>query len=146
MNPDTTGRESIRFAGALYGIENARTEAFVEEVSEFSGLGEFLELPTRTYSAGMRTRLGVSIVTGIRPDILILDEVLSTGDRAFRKKARERILKLATSVKILVLASHSLNDIQEFCDRAIYLERGRVAFAGSCEEAWDLYLQRSSDL
>jgi ABC-type polysaccharide/polyol phosphate transport system ATPase subunit len=144
LDPDTTGRESIRFVGELYGVKDAHTDAFIEEVSEFSGLGEFLEFPIRTYSAGMRTRLGLSIVTGIRPDILILDEVLSTGDRAFRKHARERLVKLATSVKILVLAAHSIGDIQEFCDRAIYLEQGRIECSGSCEEAWACYLERSS--
>ena len=143
LDPDTTGKESIRFVGELYGVKNAHTQAFLEEVSEFSGLGEFLEFPIRTYSAGMRTRLGLSIVTGIRPDILILDEVLSTGDRAFRKHARERILELATSVKILVLASHAFSDIQDFCDQAIYLEQGRIEYSGSCEEAWALYLERS---
>jgi ABC-type polysaccharide/polyol phosphate transport system ATPase subunit len=144
LNPDTTGKESIRFVGELYGVKDARNQAFVEEVSEFSGLGEFLEFPIRTYSAGMRTRLGLSILTGIEPDILILDEVLSTGDRAFRKHARDRITKLATSVKILVLASHSFPDIQEFCNRAVYIEQGRIEYSGSCEEAWERYLERSS--
>ncbi|MGE3528749.1 MAG: ATP-binding cassette domain-containing protein [Methyloceanibacter sp.] len=144
LDSDTTGRDSIRFVGELYGVQDAHTDAFIDEVSEFSGLGEFLEFPIRTYSAGMRTRLGLSIVTGIRPDILILDEVLSTGDRAFRKHARERVVQLATSVKILVLASHSIADIQEFCDRAIYLEQGHVKYAGSCEDAWACYLERSA--
>lgn len=143
LDSDTTGRDSIRFVGELYGVQDAHTDAFIEEVSEFSGLGEFLEFPIRTYSAGMRTRLGLSIVTGIRPDILILDEVLSTGDRAFRKHARDRVVQLATSVKILVLASHSMVDIQEFCDRAIYLEQGHIKCAGSCEEAWACYVERS---
>lgn len=143
LSPDATGKESIRFVGELYGVKEAHTEAFLDDVSEFSGLGEFLEFPIRTYSAGMRTRLGLSVVTCIRPDILILDEVLSTGDRAFRKHARERLLRLTTSVKILVLASHSFNDIQEFCDRAIYLEQGQIAFSGSCEAAWERYLERS---
>jgi energy-coupling factor transporter ATP-binding protein EcfA2 len=92
----------------------------------------------------MKTRLGLSIVTSIRPDILILDEVLSAGDRSFRKHARERLVKLATSVKILVLAAHSIADIQEFCDRAIYLEQGGIEYTGSCEEAWERYVERSS--
>jgi ABC-type polysaccharide/polyol phosphate transport system ATPase subunit len=144
LNPDTTGQESIRFVGELYGVKDARSQAFVEEVSEFSGLGEYLEFPIRTYSSGMRTRLGLSILTGIQPDILVLDEVLSAGDRSFRKHARDRFTKLATSVKILVLASHSFPDIQEFCDRAIYIEQGRIEYSGSCEETWECYERSSS--
>ncbi len=140
LNPRATGIENILFAFNLYGIKRASAQDLVAEISEFSGLGEYLTLPISTYSTGMRGRLSFSIVTSLRPDVLVIDEALATGDHAFQERARDRILDLLTGIKVLVLASHSLDFISEVCDRAICLESGQITCAGSCEEAWESYL------
>jgi ABC-2 type transport system ATP-binding protein/lipopolysaccharide transport system ATP-binding protein len=139
LNINSTGIESTRFACALYGIAQNEIKDVIEEVREFSELGDYLELPVRTYSAGMRTRMGFAIITSVKPDILVVDEVLSAGDVAFAEKAGERIMEFLAKVKVLVVASHSGSLLKQFCKDAIWMERGQVVRSGPFDEVWNEY-------
>jgi ABC-type polysaccharide/polyol phosphate transport system ATPase subunit len=139
LDQNASGLENIRFACALYGVERSRQDEVVEQVREFSELGDYLDLPVRAYSAGMRTRLGLSVVTSMNPEILIVDEVLSAGDKAFAEKARERILGFLGKSKVLIVASHSATLVRMFCERAILLSGGRIQLDGEIDEVWEVY-------
>jgi ABC-type polysaccharide/polyol phosphate transport system ATPase subunit len=110
---------------------------------EFADLGEFIDAPLKTYSSGMRARLGFSIATAIDPDILLLDEVLGTGDQAFREKSRTRVLELVKAAKAIVLVTHDMTWVTEFCNRAILLERGRIVAEGDPEEVVTIHREHS---
>lgn len=140
MHQRDTGRQNIILASAMFGVPSHDVPAIIERVAEFSELGEFLDMPVIAYSAGMRIRLGFSIVTAMQPDILIIDEVLSAGDRAFARKAQARMLEIAHQAKAVVVSSHSLGLLRLFCDRAIWLERGSVKQDGPLDEVWNAYM------
>ena len=133
MGPETTGYENIVMRGIMLGLTHRQAAALIPDVEEFTELGEYLELPIRTYSAGMMLRLSFAISTAVRPDIIILDEMISVGDAAFVTKARARITNLIQNASILVLATHDDNLLQEFCQTAIWINYGRVASMGDTE-------------
>lgn len=139
MSPLNTGRMNIRQACAMFQVPRSAMADFERDVIEFSELGDFVDLPVSTYSAGMRTRLGFSIVSGLDPEILIIDEVLSAGDLAFARKAQERIMAMIDRSHALVVASHSASLIRLFCNRAIWLDRGQIRMDGPFEEVWRRY-------
>jgi lipopolysaccharide transport system ATP-binding protein len=139
MSPENTGRTNIRQACAMFNVPKAEHERFEDAVIEFSELGEFIDLPVSAYSAGMRTRLGFSIISGLDPDILIVDEVLSAGDMAFANKAQERIMSMIDRAHALVVASHSAGLMRMFCNRGVWLHRGEIRMDGPFEEVWDAY-------
>lgn len=145
LNQNATGLENIRLTCILMGMPSAEIEKIVPDVVEFSELGAYLELPLRTYSAGMRTRLGFALATCMNPDILLIDEVFTTGDRAFRKKAKARITNVMRSAKTMVLASQSPGLMKEFCNKIIWLEHGRLFQCGDAEEILDIYANRHPD-
>ncbi len=126
INPEATGRENIFIRGALLGLSKSQIEDAYAEIVEFSELGEFIEMPVRTYSSGMHLRLAFSVSTVVRPEILVMDEWLSVGDESFTAKAEGRLTSLVDSTKVLVLASHSRELIEKTCTRAIWLEHGRI--------------------
>lgn len=130
IDPDATGRENIKLRSAMMGMSPSEIIENLEEISEFSGLGEFLDMPFRTYSSGMQLRLAFATSTAVRPEILILDEWLSTGDEDFKERANARMQNLVDSTKILVLASHSKELLMQNCNRIIWLEHGRVKMDG----------------
>ncbi len=136
-----TGTENIRFACALYDIPTNRIDEIIDDVREFSELGHYLDMPVRTYSAGMRTRLGFSIVTSMEPEILVIDEVLSAGDMSFALKAQERILGFIGRAKVLIVASHSADLMRMFCTRAFWMDHGRLRGDGDFEEIWQAYYE-----
>lgn len=142
MDPDATGIENIRLRGIYLGLSRREAEARVEEVAAFAGLGAFLSMPIRTYSAGMQTRLAFAVSTSVNPDILLLDEGIGAGDAAFVEKASERLQAFVARSGILVLASHARNLLSRFCDRAICLEHGSVIDDGPAEEVMDRYERR----
>ncbi len=111
----------------------------------YADLGEFIDVPIRTYSSGMRARLGFSIATAVEPDILILDEVLSTGDAAFRAKSKQRVGELVTEAKAIVLVTHDMNWVTEYCNRAMLIENGRIVADGAPRDVVDLHQQRSAE-
>src|SRR5579884_2996451 len=139
LNPDATGRENIVMRGMFMDVHPREMRARVEEVAAFTELGHYLDMPVRTYSAGMLIRLCFAVATAIPPEILLMDEWLAAGDELFLAKARGRMEHLITGSSIMVLASHSLPLLKEWCNRAIMLEGGRVVAAGSVEEVAAIY-------
>jgi lipopolysaccharide transport system ATP-binding protein len=126
IDPEATGRENIRLRAAIMGIPAAELCERIDEIAEFSGLGEFLDMPFRTYSTGMQMRLAFSTSTAVRPEILMLDEWLSTGDEDFKEKSNRRLQDIVNSTKILVLASHSKELLLANCNRIIWMEHGHI--------------------
>lgn len=145
LNQNATGMENIRLTCILMGLRKAEIEAVIPDIIEFSELGDYLELPLRTYSAGMRTRLGFALATSINPDVLLIDEVFTTGDRGFRKKAKARITNVMRSAKIMVLASQSPGLMKEICNKIIWLEHGQIYKQGDAEEVLNDFVERYPD-
>ena len=139
IDPEATGRDNIKLRAAMMGIAPNELEMQFEEIAEFSGLGGFLDMPFRTYSSGMQLRLAFSVSTAIRPEILIMDEWLSTGDEEFRIKANTRLQTVVDSTKILILASHSRDLLLTHCERVIWLEHGKLKMDGPCAAVLDAY-------
>lgn len=138
MKPSLSGKRNIFVKGALLGKTPAEMEALYEEIAEFSELGEFLNAPLKTYSSGMRLRLGFSVAAFMRPDILLLDEILAVGDYAFKQKCRGKINEMLESAGV-VFVTHSMNDVRQICDKAIVLDRGGVVFKGKPRKAIEAY-------
>lgn len=141
INKEATGRENIYIRGALLGLSKNQIEEHFDEIVEFSELGDFIDMPVRTYSSGMHLRLAFSVATIIRPEILLMDEWLSVGDASFTEKARKRMTNLVESSEILVIASHSRRLIEETCNRALWFEHGSLVMQGSpkeiCKDYWN---------
>ena len=140
MNPDLTGRENIRLRGLMQGLDHAAIARLEDDVRDFAELGDFLELPMRTYSYGMMVRLGFGLATAIRPQVLLMDEWLLAGDANFMEKARARVGDLVRSVEILVLSSHAIDIVRTWCTRVIWLDQGRVRADGDVTEVLEAYL------
>lgn len=139
MNGEASGHRNITLRGLAAGRTRAEIENRRAEIAAFSELGDFLDLPVETYSAGMRMRLSFAIATAFEPDVLILDEWLSAGDTAFRKKATERMRAFVDQAGILVLASHSPSLLADTCKRALWLDAGRIRADGDVKEILKAY-------
>lgn len=137
-----TGKENIFLCGSALGLSTEFLKAKYDEIVEFSELGQFIDVPLKNYSSGMRTRLGFSIMTAIEPDILILDEVLSVGDAKFRKKSLKHIMdKFENGVTVLYV-SHSLSEVKRLCNKAMILEHGQMTAFGDIEEVAKIYQEK----
>lgn len=134
IDPEATGRENIRLRAAMMGFTPSELRERLDEITEFSGLGDFLDMPFRTYSSGMQLRLAFATSTSIRPEVLIMDEWLSTGDEDFKERANRRLHEIVSSTKILVLASHSRELLLQNCNRIVWLEHGRVRSDGPAQD------------
>lgn len=139
IDPESTGFENIILRGLYLGLTRNQIAARRDAVAEFTDLGPFLDLPVRTYSAGMQARLAFAIATSVDPEILLLDEGIGTGDAAFVSRANARLDDFVEKTGILVLASHSLELVRKLCNKAILMERGRVVSVGDLEEVLGLY-------
>ena len=139
IDPEATGRENIKLRSAMIGFTPKETKERMEEIIDFSGLGDFIDMPFRTYSSGMQLRLAFAVSTSIRPQILVLDEWLSTGDEEFRHRAEKRMAEVVDSTDILVLASHSRQLLLENCSRVIWLEHGKVKIDGPTLQVVNAY-------
>ena len=139
FDPDYTGRENIFLNGALMGYSKDFLESKYQEIVEFSELEDFIDVPLKNYSTGMRARLGFSIATSVQPEILILDEVLSVGDARFQEKSRLRMESILGGQVTLLFVSHSTAQVKNMCNRAIWLEKGRLVMDGSAEEVCAKY-------
>jgi len=139
IDPEATGRDNIRLRSVMMGLTPAQTRDRMDEIIDFSGLGEFIDMPFRTYSSGMQMRLAFAVSTAVEPQILIMDEWLSTGDEAFRGRAEERMNTLLAATEILVLASHDPHLIRHTCDRVIWLEQGRLKMDGPSDVVMPVY-------
>jgi ABC-2 type transport system ATP-binding protein/lipopolysaccharide transport system ATP-binding protein len=145
MSPDATGIENIKVCGALWGLSQAQIAAGIDDVIEFTELDEYLNIPVRTYSAGMLLRLSFAIATLRQPDILLLDEIIGVGDASFLAKAKARLEKIVSKAEILFVSSHSDIIIRDLCDKAIWLDKGSVAAFGEVNEVLAAYIASVSN-
>ena len=139
MDEHSTGRQNIMLRGLLLGMTRRDIEERIEGIARFSELGEYLELPLRTYSSGMKLRLAFAISTAVDADILLLDEVVGVGDQGFQAKAKARLEELQRRSKIVVLAIHSHEVVREWCNKALWLEGGEIRASGTSAEVTRLY-------
>jgi ABC-2 type transport system ATP-binding protein/lipopolysaccharide transport system ATP-binding protein len=141
MDVEKTGYSNIYYMGMLLGLTTKQIKSHIPDIEEFSELGGFLDMPVRTYSAGMRVRLGFALCTCINPAILLLDEALGAGDKSFMEKAAVRAKSLYDRAEILVLASHANSVIRDFCNKALWLEQGVIKMFGPVETVLAAYEQ-----
>jgi ABC-type polysaccharide/polyol phosphate transport system ATPase subunit len=140
---DLTGRENIRMNASLLGFTKKETEDLFDSIVDFSGVGEFIDEPLRTYSSGMVLRLAFSVAVNVNPDVLLIDEILAVGDQSFQSKCLERIRILRDAGKTLLCVSHATSLITQFCDRAIWLDHGQVVMQGEIHEVLEAYEGRT---
>lgn len=138
---DLTGRENIHLNGAFLGFGREKIEAALEEIIEFSELGQFIEAPVATYSTGMRSRLGFAIAAHLEPEILLLDEILGVGDASFREKSTQKMRELMGRADAIVLVSHSGQFVREMASKVLWLERGRIRRFGDPSDIMDEYAE-----
>ena len=144
FDDDLTGRENIFLNGAILGYSEQFLRERFDEIVEFSGLYDFLDVPVRNYSSGMVMRLAFSIASMVEPDVLIVDEILAVGDARFQEKSYTRMLELMHKGTAVLLVSHDLGQIRRLCDRVLWLEGGRVRRLGDTQEVCDAYVKVSS--
>lgn len=136
---ELSGRENVFLNGAILGYSEEYLKAKYDEIVAFSELGQFIDSPIRTYSSGMLARLAFSVASVVEPEILIVDEILSVGDAAFQEKSRARMMELMGGGTTVLFVSHSMDQIREMCNRAVWLEQGRVKMIGKADEVCDAY-------
>jgi ABC-2 type transport system ATP-binding protein len=144
FDQELTGRDNILLVGAFLGMDRREMADRMDGIIDFADIGEFIDAPIKTYSAGMRARLGFAVATAVDPDVLLLDEVLATGDQDFRAKSKARVLEIAGNAKAVVLVTHDMNWVTEFCNRAMLLEHGRIVATGEPGEIVDVHRDRSA--
>lgn len=137
-----TGAENIYLYGAVLGYSKEFIDEKYDEIVKFSELGDFINVPLKNYSSGMKARLGFSIATVVEPDILIVDEVLSVGDAKFRKKSEKKIMSMFDKGVTVLFVSHSLEQVKRLCDKAILLEKGQIIAAGTVKEVSAIYEEK----
>ena len=143
FNGNLSGRENVFINGSILGLRREQVAERLDRIIEFSELGDFMDAPVRTYSAGMKGRLGFAIAVHIDPDVLLLDEVLTVGDAAFRAKAGSILDRFRSENKTVIIASHSMKLIEERCTRAVWIEKGRIRMDGEPAEVSHAYLGES---
>ncbi|GAA0636524.1 ABC transporter ATP-binding protein [Bifidobacterium pullorum] len=138
-----SGMENIQMRCQLWGLSKEESEELIPEIVEFSELGRYIDQPLRTYSSGMKARLGFAFASSIRPDILVVDEALSVGDRKFSKKCRNKVRDIMAKEDVTVLfVTHSTNMAKEFCQNGIVIQRGHAVFSGTIGDAIDFYTKQ----
>jgi len=140
FHKELTGRENAYLYGALMGRETEQIDDLIEEIQSFAELDHHFDRPIRTYSSGMKSRLGISVATAFKPDLLLIDEVLGVGDASFRKKSEERVKEMISESGTVVIVSHSLGMLKTICNRIIVLDSGSVLHEGDVELGLDLYV------
>lgn len=141
FNDELTGRENVFLSGATLGFSVRDMQTRFDRIVDFAGLGEFIDAPVRTYSTGMRARLGFSIATDVKPDVLLLDEIMSVGDEEFKAKCSDRIESFQRHGATVVIVSHGLSTIELLCGRSLFLERGVVQAIGNTDAVLKAYRQ-----
>ncbi len=141
FHQDFTGRENIYFNAAIFGLTKKEIDARLDDIIEFSELGEFIDSPVRTYSSGMYMRLAFSVAINVEADILLIDEILAVGDQHFQDKCFAKLKELKDSDKTIIIVSHSLGAVKMLCNRAIWLFNGEVQLDGKTEDVIDEYLK-----
>lgn len=139
FDPNYSGKENIFLYGAILGYSREYIESKYDEIVEFSELGNFINVPLKNYSSGMRARLGFSIATAVEPDVLILDEVLSVGDAKFRTKSLKKVQSMFEKGVTVLFVSHSIDQVKAICDTAILLDHGKIIAQGDVDTVADIY-------
>lgn len=142
FNPESTGYENIILRGLLLGLSRNQIIAKVEEIAEFTELGNYLSVPIRTYSSGMQLRLAFAVTESMEPEILLMDEMIGVGDSRFMLKAQKKLDELLEQSSIVIIASHSEEVVRKICNKAILLENGKIKYFGEVEKTFDIYLDR----
>lgn len=139
LNEQLTGIENIKMKGALLGLSKKKIARIIDDVIGFAELGDFLYQPVKKYSSGMKSRLGFSISVALNPDIIIVDEALSVGDKAFAAKCMEKMEELRDLGKTIIFISHSIGQVRSFCEEGIWIENGKLKMQGEINEVADAY-------
>lgn len=146
FNPELTGRENVMLSGVILGIKRADIRAKFDDIVEFSGIRPFIDVPVKRYSSGMRVRLAFAVMVMLEPEVLLIDEVLSVGDAEFRRRSAERMQDLISSGRTVLFVSHSKQTVEQLCDRALELDRGRLVSIGATSRVVDHYTRDTADL
>ena len=141
FNHDLSGRENIILGGLASGLSRRDVEERADEVAEWTELGDFIDMPMQTYSSGMSARVGFSVAVHMKPDILMIDEALSTGDAHFREKATAKMAELRESARAMFVVSHGLDSIKKMCNEAMWLDRGKLMMRGEPADVVDAYMK-----
>ena len=139
FNPEYTGKQNLYYKGTILGMSKKEIDEKIEDMIEFIDIGEYFDMPVRTYSSGMSARLGFALAIFSDPDILVIDEVFAVGDKDFKEKSKNKTKQMFKSGKSILFSSHSDGLIREFCNRVIYLKNGRIIFDGEVEEGINIY-------
>jgi ABC-type polysaccharide/polyol phosphate transport system ATPase subunit len=139
FHKDLTGRENSYLYGALMGRTNSQIDELINDICDFSELEHHFDRPLRTYSSGMKSRLGISVATSFKPDLLLIDEVLGVGDVSFREKSKKRVRDLINNAGSVVIVSHSLSLMGELCDRIVLIDHGRIVNSGEPKKVLENY-------
>jgi len=142
FHPDLTGRENVFMAGALLGISRREILGKFDEIVDFSGIEQFIDVPVKRYSSGMYVRLAYSVASMLQSDVLILDEVMAVGDQAFREKSQDNMSKIAREGRTILFVSHNIHAIRNLCETGLLLEKGRVTKTGTIEEVSSHYMKK----
>lgn len=144
FHPDFSGRENIYFNAAIFGLSRKEIDARLNDIIEFSELGDFIDNPVRTYSSGMYMRLAFSIAINVDADILLVDEILSVGDQHFQERCFQKIEDLKNQGKTIVIVTHSMDTVTRFCTRAVWLHQGKIKMDGDAETVTKVYLEETA--
>lgn len=139
MEMELSGYENILIRGTLLGLSRTQIKQQTDEIVELTGLGDYLAMPTRTYSSGMMVRLAFAISTSIQPEILLIDEIFGAGDADFMEKAKQRMISLLDKSSIVVMANHADETIREFCNKVVVLEGGTIKYFGPVRDGLEIY-------
>jgi ABC-type polysaccharide/polyol phosphate transport system ATPase subunit len=143
FHPDLTGAENLVLNAALLGLSKRKTNELFDKIVDFSGIGEFIDDPLRTYSSGMIMRLAFSVAIQCEPDILLIDEVLAVGDAKFQEKSKEALVSFRRAGKSMLFVSHSPGAVRSMCDRALWIDHGSVMMDGAVKDVLDAYEGRA---
>lgn len=145
FHPDLTGRENVFLNGAMLGLPKKQMERAIDEITEFSGIGDFIDAPVKVYSSGMHVRLGFAIAVHVEPEILLVDEVLAVGDEAFQRKCFDHIYALRRRGTTIVLVSHDAGTMESLCDEVAWLDHGELQSVGEASPTIEMYLGRVNE-
>ncbi|MEC7167847.1 MAG: ABC transporter ATP-binding protein [Candidatus Thermoplasmatota archaeon] len=145
FHKELTGRENAYLYGALMGRTTEQIDQLIEEIQSFAELDHHFDRPIRTYSSGMKSRLGISVATAFKPDLLLIDEVLGVGDASFRKKSERRVKEMISESGTVVIVSHSLGMLKTICDRIVVLNCGSILYEGDVDQGLNLYADGQKD-
>ena len=141
FHPDFSGRENIYFNASIFGLTKKEIDARIEDIIEFSELGDYIDNPVRTYSSGMYMRLAFSVAINVDADILLIDEILAVGDQHYQEKCFKKLHELKEAGKTIVIVSHSMESVKDLCDRAVWIYEGKIRLDGKVDKVIDEYLK-----